>query len=390
MSKTRNKRIFACDFETTVYEDQERTDVWAAGICELFTDKCLVLGCIDEFYALFSKLKQDVILYFHNLKFDGSFIIDYLLKTKQFKQAYKSEVDIMTGKERVASTKTKEMRPRTFKYLISGKGQWYTITIKTEHNKVIEIRDSLKLLPFSLREISKGFSTKHKKLNMVYEGYRYPNCPISSEELEYIKNDVFVLKEALEIMQEDGHTKLTIGSCCMKEYKKIVHTNTWFKYDEFFPDLYKVPISQNLYKQDNAGDYIRKSYRGAWTYLVPEKANKVYKNGMTLDVNSLYPSEMHSSGGRIYPHGLPNFWCGNYIPDKAIGTNKFFFIRIKTAFNIKDGYLPTIQIKNDLLYNPREFLRTSYIVDNITGDVYTHSSTGEHLRVELTLTMTVY
>ena len=51
------------------------------------------------------------------------------------------------------------------KYSISDKGQWYTIIIKV-NNHFIEIRDSLKLLPFSVRRIGQSFGTKHKKLDM--------------------------------------------------------------------------------------------------------------------------------------------------------------------------------------------------------------------------------
>ena len=64
---------------------------------------------------------------------------------------------------------------------------------------------------------------------MEYEGLRYPGCIITPEEREYIANDVLVVKEALEIMFSEGHTKLTIGSCCLDEFKKSLKAET---YDE--------------------------------------------------------------------------------------------------------------------------------------------------------------
>ena len=45
-------------------------------------------------------------------------------------------------------------------------------------------------------------------------------CNITEKEKEYIANDVLAVKEALEIMFTEGHNKLTIGSCCLEEYKK--------------------------------------------------------------------------------------------------------------------------------------------------------------------------
>lgn len=97
---------------------------------------------------------------------------------------------------------------------------WYSITQKLPNNKLLEFRDSLKLLPFSVEVIGKSFATKHKKLDMEYTGYRYAGCEITEKEREYIANDVLVVKEALEIMLEQGHDKSTIGSCCLEEFKK--------------------------------------------------------------------------------------------------------------------------------------------------------------------------
>ena len=113
-------------------------------------------------------------------------------------------------------------------YTISDMGQWYTITFKYHGHKVT-LKDSLKLLPFSVRKIGKDFKTKHQKLEMEYKGKRYAGCEITNEELQYIKNDVLVMKEALNIMFAEGHTKLTIGSCCLAEYKRILGKYDWEK-----------------------------------------------------------------------------------------------------------------------------------------------------------------
>src|SRR5699024_10071722 len=180
-------------------------------------------------------------------------------------------------------------------------------------------RDSLKLLPYSVDRIGKSFGTKHKKLDMDYEGLRFPWCEITDEEKEYIANDVLVVKEALEIMFKEGHDKLTIGSCCLAEYKAICKhsTKNQLEYWEMFPDLYKYSIKPEIHTYQNAGQWLRKSYKGGWCYLVPGKANKLYENGITADVNSLYPSVMHSMSGNRYPVGKPCFWAGNFIPSEA-------------------------------------------------------------------------
>lgn len=385
-------RYFMSDFETTVYKGQVSTEVWAAATVELYTEDVKIFHSIDELFNYFVSLKCNVVTYFHNLKFDGSFWLSYLMVDKNYKQAYyqygKTQLDIAWKKE-------KEMDNGEFKYSISSKGMWYTIIIKTG-GCYIEIRDSLKLLPFSVRRIGQSFNTKHKKLDMEYTGFRYAGCTITEDEKQYIANDVLVVKEAIEIMFQEGHDKLTIGSCCLSEYKNICKTSLKLplEYDEMFPNLYNIGIDRALYGQDNVGEYIRRSYRGGWCYVVPSKTGHIKRNGTTADVNSLYPSMMHSESGNRYPIGLPKFWKGDYIPDEAIGDNKYYFVRIKTRFYIKKDMLPFIQIKTSFLYNGTEMLESSDVKDPETGEYYTHYTDLDgnivDTRIEMTMTMTDY
>lgn len=385
-------KTLVADFETTVWKGQTYTEVWASACVELYTEDVHIFHSLDEQWNYLVSLKSNVICYFHNLKFDGSFLISYFLIDKKFEQAVRS-----TGDEvwQVEFLEDKYMKNNTFKYSISDMGQWYTLKVKVG-GKFIEFRDSLKLLPFSLARIGKSFKTKHKKLSMEYTGFRYAGCTITDEEKEYIKNDVLVIKEALEIMFNEGHNKLTIGACCLSEYKNICKTSTklQLEYEEMFPNLYEINIKKETYGSENAGEYIRRSYGGGWCYLAKGKENKVYGKGITADVNSLYPSMMHSQSGNKFPIGLPNFWSGDYLPDEAIGDNKYFFVRVKTRFYIRDGMLPFIHIRNSFLYKATDCLETSDIIDEETGKSYvrgTHPKYGEFNTTQImTMTMTDY
>lgn len=280
------------------------------------------------------------------------------------------------------------MPRKSFRFLVSDMGQWYTIIIKNIDGKIIEIRDSLKLLPFSLREIGKGFKTKHQKLEMEYTGFRYPNCPITDEEKRYIENDVLVLKEALETMFNDGHTKLTIGSCCLAEFKKTLLLGK-FDYDRFFPNLYTELINKDKFGVESIGEFCHKTYKGAWCYLKRGCENNLYTYGCTNDVNSLYPSMMHSESGNYYPVGKPTLWYGNYIPDEAKINNRFYFIKVRTKFNLKPNYLPCIQIKQDKRYKSNEWLETSDILYNDKYYSKIELTTGEIQDVKVTLYLTM-
>lgn len=256
------------DFETTVYDGQQHTEVWASASVELFTEDVKIFHSIDEQFEYFKKLKTNVCVYYHNLKFDGSFWIDFLLRKLKYKQAY---VKLNKDGSEVEWIQEKNMASNTFKYSISDRGQWYSIVIKTGGH-FIEIRDSLKLLPFAVERIGKSFQTKHKKLEMEYTGFRYAGCKITDKEKEYIANDVLVVKEALEIMFKEGHTDLTIGSCCLSEFKKIIGEK---EYEELYPDLTQYDIDKKVFKYESADKYIRKSYKGGWCYLVKGKENKI-------------------------------------------------------------------------------------------------------------------
>lgn len=352
----RNYRKFMCDFETTVYEGQKSTEVWASASVELYTENVQIFHSIDEQFNYFKSLHSDIIAYYHNLKFDGNFWLSYLLTDLKYEQAYESFNQDGTQGEFI---KERYMKNNTFRYTISSMGQWYIITIKV-NNHFIELRDSLKLLPFSVYQIGKSFKTKHQKLDMEYNGYRYAGCNITDDEKRYIANDVLVVKEALEQLFNDGHDKLTIGSCCVAEYKASLGA---YDYNDLFPALDEFTLDKNIYGSSNADEYIRHSYRGGWCYLVKGKENIVRHNGVTADVNSLYPSVMHSQSGNHFPIGKPYFWTGNIIPNEAIGENKYYFLRIKTRFYIKENMLPFIQIKGNHLYKGTESLTTSDVLD---------------------------
>ena len=379
--RVKKYRYFMGDFETTVYTGQVKTEVWASAVVELFTEDVKIFHSISETLEYLYELKDNIVIYYHNLKFDGNFWIHYLMFDLEYKQAYQTLSEQPFSCEWL---KESEMPNNSFKYSISSMGQWYSIIIK-HNNKVIEIRDSMKLLPFSVKNIGKSFGTKHKKTEIEYKGFRYAGCVITDEEKEYIANDVLVVKEALEIMYEQGHNKLTIGSCCLEEFKR-----TQFDYDAYFPNLYEMPLDEKLYESPTVGDYIKKSYRGGWCYLVKGKENKLYTNGTTADVNSLYPSMMSSESGNYYPLGHPKFWKGE-IPYDATLPDRYFFVRIKTRFYLKDGKLPFIQLKNNPMYIGTESLTTSdiYVLSEDKYYSYWEDYDGSLRDTSVVMTMTM-
>ena len=385
-------RIFTADFETTVFEGQKSTEVWAAAIVELNTEDVQIFNTIDGLFDYILSINSNTIIYFHNLKFDGEFILHYLITNGNFTQAFITDnPDKCEG----SFIEKKYMEDKTFRYSISSKGMWYSITMKNGRY-FIEFRDSYKLIPTSVKRIGQSFGTKHHKTSIEYTGFRQAGGEITEEEKEYISNDVLVVKEAIEIMYSQGHRSLTIGACCLEEYKSNCPLPD---YDKAFPNLYEISIDKETFGAATVGDYIRNSYRGGWCYAVEEKTehlyckenNKDFTIGTTADVNSLYPSMMHSESGNIYPIGEPQFWIGNYIPDEAKDGTHYYFIRIKTEFQLKPKKLPCIQIKDSPYYQPNKWLRTSDIHSRIDDGYHKkrRALNGDIVDTSVTLTLTM-
>lgn len=377
MSRKKSNVIFwACDFETTVWGDvierqkgvkQDHTEVWSAASVKLYddTETVIVDHSIRDFLARFLNSVSNDILYFHNLSFDGSFIVDFLLR-----EGYK-----------FTNERDKDMPNKTFRASISQMGAWYFIKIKKGH-KLLEIRNSLKLIPSSLKRIAQSFKTKHQKLDMVYEGDRHAYCEITEEELKYIENDVLVLKEALEKMFDEGHDKLTIGSCCLAEFKEAFTTK---EYKSYFPDLRDYPCNSGC---SNVWEYVHKSYHGGWCYVNPVYAHQIIEEGTVYDVNSLYPSMMHSMSGNRYPVGKPTMFSSEPPEDITRDEKYYYFIRFRCRFSLKPRCLPWIHIRKSNLYKSNENLTTSDVRKKGKYSRYYLDDEGyiQDTKVELTLT----
>ena len=330
-------QTICADFETTT--DRNDCRVWAVCAVDVPTHKTVYLSnSIDDFFTWLSN--KNTKCYFHNLKFDGEFIISWLLNN-----GYKF---------------SRISQPMTFSTLVTDDGLFYQITVifakENKKYKKVVFLDSLKKLPFKVSQISDAFKLEDKKLHIDYAAYRAPDHELTEEEKQYIVNDCRIVAQALHIQMQQGLHKMTIGSDALNGYKDIIGKN---RFSEWFPVL---PVELDA--------DIRRAYKGGFTYLNPKYKNKRGLKGCTLDINSLYPSRMHSSSGCMLPFGYPMYFEGEYEPDERY---PLYIARIRCAFRLKKGHIPTVQLKNN-----RAFVETEYLT----------SSNGEI--VEMTLTNVDY
>ena len=330
---------YTADFETSTGKWLEKdgySRVWAWAIYEIGNDNFTYGNSIDTFFdwCFRDKRKNDT-LYFHNLKFDGEYIFYWLLKN---------------GYE-VVQTK-KEVHDKSFTCLISDTGQFYSIEIYKTAGKYpnkITIFDSLKILNFSVDQIAKDFSLPIRKLELDYDTYREVGHELTPHEIDYIRCDVEIMAKALDIMFKQNLTKMTIGSNALHNFKDMLSS-----FELYFPTL--------PFEIDKS---IRESYKGGFTYL-----NSIYKEAdikrdiIVLDSNSMHPSHMMNDW---MPIGEPAYFEGKYERDILY---PLFIQRMSCSFKLKEGKIPSIQLKHTLGYVPTEYLETT------DGDIVTLTLTS--------------
>lgn len=311
------------DFETTT--DPNDCRVWAWAVCGIDDNDYFKYGTdIDGFIQYLYKQKRSKV-FFHNLKFDGEFIVQYL-----YRAGYRYVED------------RKQAGTKTFTTLISNMGAWYTIEIFFEvedgvATRKATIHDSLKILNFSVDQIAKDFALPISKLELDYTATREIGHELTPHEIDYIRNDVEIMARALNTMFSQGHTKITIGSDALAYYKKLTPN-----FRKHFPEL--TP-------QTDAD--IRASYKGGFTYLSPVHQNEITGKGITLDINSAYPAALHNE---VLPYGEPQYFDGAYEYDPEY---PLYVIKLTCSFNLKPGKIPSIQLKRNISFRPNEYIETS-------------------------------
>lgn len=316
------KKVRQCvgDFETTT--DPADCRVWAAGVVDITSlETLLISNNLDDFMVWLSREPTEI--YFHNLKFDAQFIISWLLRNGW---------SYSEGREE-----------HTFNTLISDGGVYYSMEIIFRRTKTRVIRtkiyDSLKKLPFPVAKIAKAFNLPDEKLTIDYQAARQIGHVLTEEEREYLVHDCRIVAAALRIQMGEGLTHMTNASDAMHEYKEIVGQRY---FDYHFPVL---PVELD--------DDLRQAYKGGFTCLNKKHRLERGLQGVSFDVNSLYPSVMYN---KLLPFGYPIFFEGKPNPDED---HPLFIVRLECSFRIKPDHVPTIQIKKSPSFVPTKYVEST-------------------------------
>ena len=310
-------RWYVSDFETTsekFYNLYGYTKVWLWSICDSSANIIEDGDNISTFLARCKRLAPCT-MYFHNLKFDGSFILSYLLDN---------------GIPYVPKTCT------TYPYfdcLIDDMGAWYTVSIHFSKTRVVKFCDSLKLLPFKAEKIAEDFMLPILKGKIDYEDY-----VINSTTLEYIHHDVQIIAYALSELKANKIDKLTIASSAYHYYSSLFNENV---FNMMYPKL----------DTDFLATW-RLAYRGGRSQCNMLHQNKVLTNVNRYDINSMYPYIMHDMP---LPYGEP-------IPCSP-GTYRFELYHIRIDFVLKEDHMPTLLNKASAFYEDSYYTTSDGIID---------------------------
>ena len=310
---------YCADFETTGklnLEKDGRVRVWLWSLVNCDTKEEWYGYDIQTFLDRIKELRCDKI-FFHNLRFDGYFLLYYL-----------AESGYIYGTD--------------YTCIIDNLNTYYEIKI-INGKDVTKIWDSLKKFPGqSVQSIAKMYKIEGKKERPYFEMYRPPDYIPTPEEIEYCLQDSRIIAHAIQHEESIGHKGMTLSSDAFNGVKQFIGGYRGWR--------------NNFTLIDSQTDsFIRLSYKGGWVYNNPKYQNKLLHNTVSYDVNSLYPWVMHDC---LLPFGPP-------ILEKPRGKQQYV-IQFNCEFELKEGYLPTIQVKHNPIYRQTEYLTESMGITQLT------------------------
>ena len=329
--------VYTADFETNNFND-EKANVWAWDLCNINTLEHWTGTTLECFFNFLPKIKyKHSIIYFHNLKFDGTFILLHLLKNN-----YK-----------YVNTKASKLQSLEFTCLIDNMKRFYSISFNLK-GKIFEVRDSLKKIPLSVSAIAKAWSLPILKGEIDYKAIREEGHILTDNEVEYIRHDTEIVARAIYDFYKQDMKNLTLSADCMHVYKQIIGKE---KFDSYFPVL-----------PEKVDAYIRNALLGGICYA--KETNTILHDIKCYDVNSMYPSVMFNFP---LPYGYPVHKKGKPILKKE----EIAILHIKLACEIKPNHF------NCLMYSAHNLFAKNVFIESTEGeelDIYITSFELEEIK----------
>lgn len=309
---------YMCDFETTV---EEVPRIWA---WEALGDEGKCTGTeIESFIAwMFSGSKE---LYFHNMKFDASYIMCWAF-THGWEHSW-------------------EKCDRCFTSIISDTGQYYLLRFWKD-DAVITIYDSYKIISLPVSDIGGAFGLPVSKGEIEYDKPRPPGYVPTEEEWDYLHRDCNIVYQGLKIIFSAGLDKMTQSA---NAYAQYVEQIGYKKFKKWFPLLTR--------EED---EYCRKAYYGGSSQVGKKFKGLGVGAGLVLDYNSMYPAKMRFE---VLPWGKPVKGQG-----RAKSTKEFplYIQRFSCSLSVKDDHIPSVMGKHVSRFRDVKFIEETDDIIELT------------------------
>ena len=323
--KPSTTNIWVVDFETNNSDEAilyKETYIWLWDVCNVKTLKHQTGRTMGGFIQWLKKLGSAT-FYSHNLKFDGAFILAYLLDNDFYWVNCKN---------------TKELKDKQFCCLIDAKKVYYQIAFRDEKS-TWTFRDSCKKIPGTVESIAVSWKLPILKGKIDYRMQRHRDYIATEEEIAYIRNDTEIIARVLQELYAEGMVYMTASSDSFNAYKKVIDEEI---YNYLFPEV-----------DIDTDDYIRKSYNGGVCFVNPEYKEKDLHGVKCYDVNSMYPSIMVNE---LLPYGKPIRQPGKYEydPNYPLAVEHVF-----VCFDLKENYFPSIMKKGFRVFTKNEYIENT-------------------------------
>lgn len=287
------ERIWACDFETTGTVNLEvdghvRVWLWCAVCCG--TGERLSGTNIDSFIAFlhFGRVKMCV---FHNLRFDGSFLLSRLLQIGEVPEM------IIDGRSHI----------------------WYAMNIFG-----VQIRDSLKKAPFKLEQVAEKLGIPGKTESPDFTRYLPEGYSPTLDEIAYCFRDCEIVAELMRREHAQGRMRLTASSEAYLALRRSIPA-----FDRLYPEL---ALCEDA--------FVRRAYNGGISYLNDVFRGLDVKYVWTYDINSSYPYQMHD-------RPLPVSYGWWTEPER----DQLYVVHFTAEFHLKAYHIPSILATHYLRWN---------------------------------------
>ena len=333
----------ACaDFETTGLGNLERygkVNVWLWSLVGLESGEFYGTDIDGFLNTVYDEGFQDC--WFHNLRFDGSFLVDYFIR----------ELDWEQGRE--------------FSTIIDGLGNWFEVSLLDKKGrKRVRFWDSLKKYPGqSVNDVAKMFGIEGKLEPPFFDKVRTPGYIPIQDEIDYCLQDSRIMAHAMRYAYMNGRKGMTLSSDAFSGVREMLNDGGYWKHWRKWMPCLSLELDT----------WCRLAYKGGWVYCHRPGIYEGYPWVYVFDVNSLYPYVMYAMP---LPIGMP---YRRLRPREG----ELYIIDVVCDFSLKEDHLPTLQVKGNPLYMATEYLReakepTRLVLTSVDWDVL-----NEHYDVEM-------